>query len=272
MDDKVNSLFAEKLAAVDALKAVELVLYFQPKLEAFSEQVVGFEALIRGHDAQEHLLMPGAILPHLQAPGLQVQLGQWVRYQVFEQQARWHALTGRYIPVAINVADAELDHAAFADEVLAGLARFDLPADALVLEVSAPALHAHPEALAQWRRLDSAGVRLSVDAPDCAGESLQALADWPVRELKFGRRCVSSMEGDVHAQQLCQTLVREVRAQGLRVVAAGIETDEQRGALLEAGCDYWQGFLNAPAMPAGEALEHFLDQQGLHFGPLGASF
>jgi len=248
----------------------ELRVHYQPQVRLRDGTVTGVEALVRWQHPTRGLLPPAAFIEVAEQSGLVRELGAWVLDAAVEQAARWARDPGSVtVEVSVNLSTRQLTDPGLLDAVAGALSRHGLAAVLLVLEVTETALVADPEvAAAALAALKDLGVGISVDDFGTGYASLTYLQRFPVDELKVDRSFVSGLgsggpdrdrqggsrvEGhdDGHAA-IVQACVQLAHAVGVRAVAEGVETEEQRRVLAGMGCDVGQGFLFARPLEADE--------------------
>jgi diguanylate cyclase (GGDEF)-like protein len=242
-----------------AIDAGELVLHWQPKVSLADGAVHGVEALLRWHHPERGVIPPGVFIPAAERTPVIRPLTRYVLDAAVAQCARWRA-AGRELDVAVNVSARNLLDDRFVDDVLEVLARWDVPASSLELEVTESAIMADP-ARAQLilGRLAAVGVTLSIDDFGAGYTSLSHLKDLPVHQLKIDRSFVTSMTTDRSDALIVRSVVELARNLGLTTVAEGVEDRATLERLGDLGCDVAQGYLVSRPLPA-EQLEVWLDR------------
>ena len=224
-----------------ALLAGGLVLHYQPKVDLGTAAVVGVEALARLRDGDD-LLMPAQFLPALAQGGLLPLLTGQVLERAVRQAADWLA-EGMPLSVAVNVPADVLLAGSVADQVAAALHRSRLPGELLYLEVTEEVLLVDRVAgRAAIEAVRALGARVSIDDYGTGYSSLAYLRDLPLDEIKLDRSFVRGMAADARATRIVESTIALAHALDLRVVAEGVEDEEDRVAVLEAGCDVGQGY------------------------------
>ncbi|WP_432543003.1 sensor domain-containing protein [Kineococcus sp. SYSU DK002] len=223
----------------------QLRLLYQPQVQLHDGHVRGVEALVRWQHPTRGLLPPSEFIDAAEQSGLVRELGAWVLDTAVAQAARWARDTGQPpLEVSVNLSARQLGDPGLVDAVTAALGRHRLPAHLLVLEITETALVADPDAAAATlSALQELGVGISVDDFGTGYASLTYLQRFPVDELKIDRSFVDGLgvsDGDTGIVRACVQLAHAV---GVRAVAEGVETEEQRRALVEMGCDVGQGYL-----------------------------
>ncbi len=232
-----------------ALRRSELTIHYQPQVGTRGGKILGAEALARWRHPERGWISPAHFIPLAEATGHITALGEWLLDSVLAQIAAWRA-RGIAIPsVAVNVSPLQLRDPAFAQAIMRLLADHGLPPQCLVLEFTEGATlteSTHPTVCA----LAELGVGLAVDDFGTGYSSLSYLKRFPIDTLKIDRSFVSNLETDPQDAALVKAILAMARSLGLRVVAEGVETPEQRTILARYGCREYQGFLFGPAMPA----------------------
>jgi diguanylate cyclase (GGDEF)-like protein len=229
-----------------AIRRGELVVAYQPKISLATGAVRGVEALVRWQHPEHGLLGPGAFVPAAEVTSLVRPLTLHVVDAALRAHREWRDL-GLDLPVAVNLAGPCVMDADLPTAVADLLARHDVPAGALTLEISERMMMSDlPGALHVLGALKALGVRLSLDDFGTGQTSIGQLRQLPLDEMKVDR---SLVVGD---ERLLSSVVDIAHRFGLRAVGEGVETDDVAEALLGAGCDEAQGFLFARPMWADD--------------------
>ncbi|GEM_PF-3412026 len=234
-----------------ALSNGELSLHYQPLVELEHNRIIGAEALLRWTPADMPPVGPQQFIPIAEATGLIVDIGRWVLDEACRTAMVWREHTGLDLRMAVNLSPRQFRQDIVAD-ISQALSSSGLPPAALELEVTEGLLidGNHAKALLT---LHDMGLRLSLDDFGTGVSSLGHLRRFPFDTLKVDR----SVVGDA---SLTRTIVIMARSLGLTTVAEGVETQEQRDALRDCGCDALQGYLISPPVPAPRFRE-LLDAQ-----------
>jgi diguanylate cyclase (GGDEF)-like protein len=233
-----------------ALAEDELRLHFQPILSLRDDAVVAVEALVRWEDPEHGLVPPARFIPHAEEVGLIDDIGRWVLEAACAQARVW-ADEGLRPGIGVNVSPRQLLRHGFVHDVRAALARHRMDPERLVLEITESTAMAEPERTEPvLRALRELGVSIVIDDFGADHSSLGRLRDLPVQALKIDRSFLRAVPGDERAAAIVSAIVSLARALGLRTVAEGVETEEQRRFLAERGCDHAQGFGLARPAPA----------------------
>jgi EAL domain-containing protein (putative c-di-GMP-specific phosphodiesterase class I) len=246
-----------------AVEREELLVDYQPLVDADSGRVTGVEALVRWKHAALGLVAPDTFIPIAEATGLIAGIGAWVLAAACEQMASWRADAAVDLEyVSVNVSAAQLADAGFPALVERTLAAAGLPASALALELTEAALVGESDCqLTVLSELAAIGVRLFLDDFGTGYSSLSSVRSLPVDALKVDRSLTADVTRSEQARQVLRAITEMARALGLAVVAEGVETGGQLAVLRELGCSTVQGYLlGKPGSPA--TLKSLLEARG----------
>jgi predicted signal transduction protein with EAL and GGDEF domain len=241
------SLLSELRRAIDQ---DQLQLYYQPKVTLASSSVTAAEALIRWNHPTRGLVPPAMFIPFAELTGYIKVLSRWVLEAAVRQCAAWRR-DGFDIHVSVNVSARDLMSRELPEFVAELLARHEVPASSLGLEITESALMQDP-ALAQkvLQRLAEIGLQLSIDDYGTGYSSLSYIMRLPVNELKIDRSLVSHMAENSDQATIVRSTIELGHNLGLSVVAEGVETAEGYALLRSLGCDSVQGYFISPPLPA----------------------
>jgi len=236
-----------------ALQHGEFILYYQPKVNMRSGEVIGMEALIRWRHPERGRLAPSEFLPLIEQTNLIVDLGDWVLHEALAQLDRWRAL-GHDLSVSVNIAARHFQHIDFVSRLRAILAEHpEVPPERLELEILE---HAALSDLGAMRGVMSAcqalGVRFAIDDFGTGYSSLTYLKQLPAETLKIDRSFVRTMLEDKENLAIIEGVIGLARIFGRQVIAEGVESAEHGVLLLRIGCDQAQGYAISPPLPAEE--------------------
>jgi diguanylate cyclase (GGDEF)-like protein len=234
-----------------AIEREEFILYYQPKVSVADNRIAGFEALIRWRDPEAGLVSPGEFIPVLEETGLIGQVGQWALRQAMADHARWRELGLAPPRLAVNVSPMQLHQGDFVARVADAIAVEG--AEALELEITESLIMdnvaTNAAMLAEIRKLD---VTTTIDDFGTGYCSLAYIAKLPVTALKIDRTFILDMTEGPEGMAIVSSIIGLAHALRLKVVAEGIETEEQARLLRLLGCDMIQGFLYSRPVPPDE--------------------
>ena len=251
---EMNARVAESLAMESKLRrALEdgtLALHYQPKIDVVSGAVAGLEALIRWNDAELGSVPPSRFVSLLEETGMILAAGRWALGKAVEDIRRWQSL-GLEVPrTSVNVSALQLRQKDFVDSVLDAISALGGRAPLLDVEITESVLVDDiDESTRKLQALRRAGVEVSVDDFGTGFCSLSYLARLPVDTLKIDRSFVVRMGDAGYPRNIVAMIVSLAHTLGLRVVAEGVEDDEQVRLLRELGCDQIQGFYVSRPVP-----------------------
>lgn len=261
----MNSAAARKMhirsRLAGALDRNDMVLYFQPIRHAQSGALAGAEALLRWTDPEIGPVPPSEFVPIAEESGLVSSIGEWVLYTACRQAQAWQQ--ARYEPfrMSVNISPREICEPAFVPMVSKILEDTGLDPALLEFEVTETAMMQDgPEAETTLRALRDMGINIALDDFGTGYSSLSHLLRFPINRLKIDRSFVTDIAESEQSAKLAGAIVAMAHYLDLKVVAEGVETEEQANFLRERGCDYLQGYLLSRAMPA-EEFERFLEEE-----------
>lgn len=235
-----------------ALGHGRMAVHYQPQVDMATGCIVGAEALVRWADPEFGVVSPAIFVPLAEESGYIVTLGAWVMEQAVREAAHWMG-RGTPLVVSVNVSALEFRQTGFVERISTLLARYGLPARWLELELTETVLLQDAQEMEQvLDALAGLGVGLSIDDFGTGYSSLAYLKKLTIHRLKIDKSFVGGLPGDEGDRAIVQAIVSMGRALRIGVVAEGVETQEQRQTLQGMGCDCYQGFLCAPAMPAAD--------------------
>ncbi len=240
-----------------AVECNEMFVMYQPQVNLVSGRLVGVEALARWRHPTRGLIPPDKFIPRAEACGLIGAINAWVLECACGQMRRWEeAGLGDFI-FSVNVSASQLREPGLAGLVLATLGRHGLPPEKLVLEVTESVMMTPAGAgLKELRELAEKGVRIAIDDFGTGYSSLSYLHTLPCNYLKIDRSFVSDIPDNKDAVAIAKGVVAMGRSLGLRLIAEGIETQEQADFMRRLWCEDGQGYLFAAPM-IGDDLEQW---------------
>ncbi|HEX2199267.1 MAG TPA: EAL domain-containing protein [Burkholderiales bacterium] len=259
---EMNARVAESLALEHRLRRAiddgRLALHYQPKVDVRSGELAGLEALIRWQDPELGAVPPAKFVSLMEETGMILVAGRWALQRAVEDIRRWQAL-GALVPrTSVNVSAIQLRQKDFVDSVLDAIAGFGRDKPLLDVEITESVLVDDiDETTRKLQTLRRAGVEISVDDFGTGYCSLSYLARLPVDVLKIDRSFVVRMRDAGYPRNIVAMIVSLAHTLGLKVIAEGVEDDEQVRLLRDLGCDQIQGYLVSRPIPA-EEVEKYL--------------
>lgn len=238
-----------------ALENNELVVYFQPQIDAMTRELVGCEALLRWMHPKKGLIYPGEFIEAAEDSGLITRLGDWVIRAALEQARR----LPEHVRVAVNISPLQVHSANLFPTIVNALAVNDLDPSRLDLEITESVLMTDTDfILERLHQLKKLGVRISLDDFGTGFSSLSYLRNFPFDKIKIDKSFISDMETSEDSRAITVATLGLAKALGLRCTAEGVETEFQSQFLRDNGCDELQGYFISRAQPI-EKLGHFVE-------------
>ncbi|MEE8580899.1 MAG: EAL domain-containing protein, partial [Myxococcota bacterium] len=243
-----------------AIENDEMRVEFQPKVNLRTRKVTGAEALLRWEDAELGTVSPKEIIPLAEDTGLIDAIGVQVLEAACSQVRAWQKAGYRAVPVAVNVSSRQLIHRNLHQTVSDALQKCQLDPTLLEIEITESAImQDDEEAAIILRDLRAIGVRIALDDFGTGYSSLSYLTRFPLDTLKMDRCLVRELGSDPAALGIARAVIDMAHSLKLRVVAEGVDAEEQAELLEEQGCDEMQGFLFSAAVP-GDEFTRFLEK------------
>ncbi|WP_372010082.1 putative bifunctional diguanylate cyclase/phosphodiesterase [Paenibacillus chitinolyticus] len=253
-NSEMRSVSLQKLQLENDLRRAitnnEFVLHYQPQVEIESGQIVGMEALIRWNHPQKGFIPPGDFIPFAEQSGLIVPISEWVLHEACQQNQAWQDAGLPKVPVSVNLSSRQfLQHnlKAKVDQVLQ---HTGLAPQFLELEITESMTMDVEHAIASLLELKQLGVQVSIDDFGTGYSSLSYLKRFPVDRLKIDRSFVRDIMEDPSDAAIVATIISMTRHLNLKVIAEGVETEEQLSFLHRNQCHEVQGYWFSPPLTA----------------------
>jgi diguanylate cyclase (GGDEF)-like protein len=238
----------------------ELRVHYQPQLDIVTGRIIGAEALVRWQDPINGLVSPTLFIGLAEKTGLITTIGNWVLKEACTQGQRWIKKGYQPLRIAVNVSPHQFRYSRIDTIVHEILSETGFPADCLELELTESALMQHEiEALLILKRLRDLGVTLAIDDFGTGYSSLAYLKLFPLDVLKIDKSFIDDIPDQQSDREITATIIAIAHTLHFKVLAEGVETSEQLAFLQTQGCDYYQGYLFSPALPAAE-FERLLEK------------
>jgi EAL domain-containing protein (putative c-di-GMP-specific phosphodiesterase class I) len=237
-----------------ALEQGEFVLHYQPQISLQTDEVVGFEGVVRWQEPELGLVGPDEFIPLAEETGLILRHGDWPARAARRQAVARRARGDCPVPISVNHSPQQFREPGLAEQIAAALVETGAPAGRIGVEITENVLlHDAKLAIETLARLRELGVRIALDDFGTGYSSLSYLRHLPADALKIDRAFLVDIATEDAAAALTASIVAMGVALGLRVVAEGVEEEQQRRLLKAWGCHEAQGFLFGRAVPAHEA-------------------
>ena len=249
MTERVSARLTLENSLRRAVRRHEFVLHYQAKVDVQTRNIVGVEALMRWNNPDTGLVAPKEFIPLLEETGIILGVGSWALRQAAADHRRWKRLKLPAPPVAVNVSAVQLRDREFV-QIVRDIVKRQGKSPALGIEITESVIMDDAEdtvaKLAEICRMD---VQVAIDDFGTGYSSLSYLARLPVHALKIDRAFVMAMTDDPNTMTMVSTIIQLAHSLSLKVVAEGVETEEQAKILRLLKCDEMQGFLISQALP-----------------------
>ncbi|WP_245446041.1 bifunctional diguanylate cyclase/phosphodiesterase [Mesorhizobium kowhaii] len=227
----------------NAVARSEFVLLYQPQVDLRSGRVFAVEALIRWNHPTLGVVPPMTFIPTAEETGLIVPIGDWVLHEACRQNKAWQDAGLPPMTVCVNVSARQFKEKNLVGRVVNALRDSGLEASYLELELTESLIMQDTElAVATMNELQSLGVQISIDDFGTGYSSLSALKTFPVARLKIDKSFINDVAEDENDQAVASAVISLGQKLNMRVIAEGVETDDQIAFLLKNNCDEMQGY------------------------------
>jgi diguanylate cyclase (GGDEF)-like protein/PAS domain S-box-containing protein len=251
MTETVASKLALENQLRQALDKGEFVLHYQPQVSLANGKLTGAEALIRWNDPRTGLVPPVQFIPVLEETGLIYEVGRWALRKAIEDHLRRRNAGLPAVRIAVNVSPLQLRHRSFIAEIEAAIGIDSHAASGLELELTESLIMEDiKNSIASLQAIRAMGIQIAIDDFGTGFSSLSYLSKLPVHTLKIDRSFVNEMTIAPEGLALVSTIINLARSLKLKVVAEGVETDEQAHLLRLLSCDEMQGYLICKPVPS----------------------
>lgn len=255
--EKITLDASERLSIANALhyalKLDEFQVNYQPQVNLLTGEVVGVEALIRWNNAQLGQVSPEKFIPIAEEIGLIDELGKWMLWSACKQARAWQKGMAKPISISVNLSSLQLEHDDLYDTIKLILAKTELPAHLLHLEITETALIKHKSnAIQTLQRIRKMGVHIVIDDFGTGYAGLGYLSSLPCHTIKIDRSFIQNIAQHSTNQRIVAAVISMSRDLNLNVIAEGAETEDEMSYLKQHGCDMLQGYVYAKPMPAAD--------------------
>lgn len=251
LEDKLHGALARK----------ELYVLYQPVIDLQSQQIVGAEALLRWHSKELGLVSPVEFIPIAEHTGLIIEIGQFVLSEALEQTQKWMKELSPTFHIAVNLSPRQFRDATLVDSIHEKMLHYGISGKNIELEITEGVLMSqHADIDNAIAQLNELGISISMDDFGTGYSSLSYLRSYPFDTLKIDRSFINDISIDPADLELVNATIDMAHGLGLKVVAEGVETEEQMRLLQTHNCEYAQGFYFSKPISA-ELLETKLKQQ-----------
>ena len=242
-----NKILEDQL--VTALEKEEFVVFYQPKYDTVSKELVGAEALVRWKKPDGTYIPPYKFIPTAEKNGFIIKLDKYVFNRVCQDQRRWLEEGKRVVPVSVNLSRQHLYNSEFINDYSNMVEKSGVPIDKLELEITESAMFENQdEFLSIIDRLHGIGFRILMDDFGTGYSSLMMLKSIPIDVMKLDKSFVDDYNNE-KGEKIISSVTQLAKSMHIEVTAEGVETEEQYEFMKNLGCDNIQGFYFARPMP-----------------------
>lgn len=243
-----------------AIERDELLLHYQPQISLPDRRIVGVEALVRWQHPELGLVPPARFIPIAEETGLIVPIGQWVLQTACAQAKEWLDSGLPPVVVSVNMSSRQFHQEDMLRTVTDALEESGLSADQLALEITESSLMKNPEdAVVTLCLLHNMGIGIAIDDFGTGYSSLGHLKRFPLQALKIDRSFIDDVTENPEDAAIVRAILAMAHSLNLKVVAEGVERENQLEFLQDAGCEEIQGFLISKPVPAADFAAKFLN-------------
>ena len=250
-----------------ALQREEFVLYYQPQIEITTGKILGMEALIRWQHPKDGMISPSMFIPLAEETGMILPIGEWTLHTACKQNKKWQEMGFDPITVSVNLSSTQFERSNLIRTIIDSLNESFLSPRYLILEITETILMQTKEAtIAILHELTKMGLQFSLDDFGTGYSSLSYLRCFPLYSLKIDRSFISDTITNKATANIVKAIIAMAHSLNIKVVAEGVETEDQVDFLYAQNCDEIQGFVRSrPLSPkqATEALEREKEGNGM---------
>ena len=248
-----------------ALDRGEFLLHYQPQIDTDAGTLTSLEALLRWNPKEGKPLGPAQFIPIAEESGLIIPIGQWVLEELCRQLIEWQRMGHSVVPIAFNLSPLQFRQADLRPFIFSTLARAGIPGSQIELELTeGMLLDGTPETYQTLSAFKEMGTKLAIDDFGTGYSALGYLKKFPIDKLKIDRSFIRDITQQPTDAAIASTIISLAHSLNMRVVAEGVETQEQHYLLSNWGCDGMQGYYFSHPLPAEEIQARYLQSPQHH--------
>ncbi|SOC39665.1 sensor domain-containing protein [Ureibacillus acetophenoni] len=245
-----------------ALKEEQFYLEYQPKMDMKNERIMGMEALVRWNHPDLGMIPPGKFISLAEETGLIIPLGEWILFEGCRQAKQWQEKGLENLIVSINVSIRQLEDPHFIDKLKRVLEETKLTPKYLELELTESVLADIQNTISILQEIREMGVQVSVDDFGTGYSSLSYIKHLPIDTLKIDASFVRDIHVNEESRAIVRAIIHIANSIGLKVIAEGIELQDQAKELCTEGCKFGQGYYYSRPLKV-EAFEKFIQKSSI---------
>jgi EAL domain-containing protein (putative c-di-GMP-specific phosphodiesterase class I) len=237
------------------------VLFYQPQVDLETNQIYGAEALIRWIHPEKGIIPPASFIPLAEETGLIIPMGEWAIRTACQQNQKWQAAGYSPVTVAVNISAKQFFQSNLVEIVKSALSETGLSPNYLELEITESITMDVERSVTTLLELQRIGVKVSIDDFGIGYSSLNYLKRLPIDKLKIDQSFICECPHDINSNNLVRTIILMAHLLKMKVIAEGVETEEQVSFLLSQGCKEAQGYLFSKPLPVSEFEMNFMQKR-----------
>jgi diguanylate cyclase (GGDEF)-like protein/PAS domain S-box-containing protein len=249
---------------IDLRKALEqnqFVLFYQPQVNLETNQIYGAEALIRWIHPEKGIIPPAAFIPLAEETGLIIPMGEWAIRTACKENKKWQAAGYSPVTVSVNISAKQFFQSNLVEIVKSALSETGLNPNYLELEITESITMDVERSITTLLELQRIGVKVSIDDFGIGYSSLNYLKSLPIDKLKIDQSFIRECPHDINSNTLVRTIIIMAHLLKMKVIAEGVETEEQVSFLLGQGCKEAQGYLFSKPLPVSEFETRYMQKR-----------
>ncbi len=261
--EKINKLIAIECNLREALYKDEFELYYQPKIDTSNQTSCSAEALIRWHHNGQ-IVSPSDFIPIAERSNLIIDIGNWVIDEACHQMSKWEKIGLAAKTISVNISPKHFLAPDFVNTVKYALIRHEIPAHCLELEITEEATMQNSNIIInKLKELKSLGVTISIDDFGTGYSSLSYIRELPIDTIKIDKSFIDAMTKSNNDLVIVQMIIQLAKKLNLKVVAEGVETEQQQHILSKYECDYLQGYLFSKPLSTDKYKQYLIQSDSI---------
>ncbi|KPB04520.1 bifunctional diguanylate cyclase/phosphodiesterase [Bacillus sp. CHD6a] len=252
MNEAVSRKMQLEIGLRKALERHEFTVAYQPQIDVNSNQIIGAEALLRWNHPEWGSISPAEFIPIAEETGLILQIGEWILKEACMQNKRWQDQGYKPLRIAVNISSRQFQQSDLLDRVKNILKETGLESHYLELELTESIIQDSKHAVAKMQQLKKMGIHLSIDDFGTGYSSLNYLKTFPIHTLKIDQSFTRNIYADPKDASLVETIITMAHNLNLKVIAEGVETEDQLRFLQQHHCNEAQGYYFSRPISADE--------------------
>lgn len=243
-----------------AIENKELIINYQPQYDAQKNEIFGFEALLRLNSKELGIISPSEFIPIAEECGCITQLGRWVLNEVCKQSVKWLQLGYKFNSISINISSVDLQQPDFLENIKDIIMNTSINPNIVELEITETVLmQSLDSSINILKKLMDMGIRIALDDFGTGYSSLSYLRKIPITTLKIDKSFIDNITSDKKEESIINSIIEMAHSMDIKVVAEGVETEDQLSILKNRKCDYIQGYYFSKPRIANE-IEKLLNK------------